>query len=68
MKSSKKIIGRTINIIRKRKRLTLKELADKLDSDKQYIWKLENGKINITAPCQKRGGSRLRKLRAINKH
>ena len=27
--------------------LTLKELADKLDTDKQYIWKLENGKISM---------------------
>lgn len=28
--------------------LTLEELAHKLDTDKQYIWNLENGKINMS--------------------
>lgn len=28
--------------------LTLKELADKLDVEKQYVWRLENGKINMS--------------------
>lgn len=28
--------------------LTLEELADKLNTDRHYIWKLENGKINMS--------------------
>ena len=28
--------------------MTLQELADLLQVDRQYIWKLENGKINMT--------------------
>lgn len=28
--------------------LTLEELAQKLDTDRHYIWKLENGKTNMT--------------------
>jgi transcriptional regulator with XRE-family HTH domain len=26
----------------------MKELADRLDLDRQYVWKLENGKINMS--------------------
>lgn len=48
MESSRKIIGRIIKRFRKKKGLTLNELADKLDVDRQYIWKLENGKKNIS--------------------
>ena len=28
--------------------LTLQELGDKLDVDRQYVWRLENGKINMS--------------------
>lgn len=28
--------------------MTLQELADLLQVDRQYVWKLENGKINMT--------------------
>lgn len=34
---------------RKRKGLTQQELADHLNSDRQYVCKLEKGKVNITA-------------------
>ena len=47
-KSSKIIIGRLIKLQRKMQGLTLQELGDKLDVDRQYVWKLENGKINMT--------------------
>jgi len=48
VKSSKIIIGRIIKFQRKRKGFTLQELADKLEVDRQYIWKLENGRINVS--------------------
>lgn len=28
--------------------LTLNELAEKLNTDRQYIWNIENGKINMS--------------------
>ncbi|MBL7936107.1 MAG: helix-turn-helix transcriptional regulator [Bacteroidia bacterium] len=28
--------------------LTLNELAEKMSTDRQYIWNIENGKINFT--------------------
>lgn len=48
MISSKIIIGKKIKILRKQKRFTLDEFAHKLDVDRQYVWKMENGKKNMT--------------------
>jgi len=48
MSSSKKIIGRIIKQQRKKIGLTLEELATRLEVDRQYIWKMENGKKNIS--------------------
>jgi transcriptional regulator with XRE-family HTH domain len=48
MRGSKKIIGERIKTKRKLKKFTLNELATKLDVDKQYIWNLEMGNINMT--------------------
>ena len=48
MKKSKSIIGRTIKYRRKKLGLTLQELANLLEVDRQYVWKLENGKINMS--------------------
>jgi len=48
VKSSREIIGRIIKLQRKMKGFTLQELADKLDVDRQYVWRLENGKINMS--------------------
>lgn len=45
---AKQIIGKRIELLRKQKRLTQQELADLLETDRQYIWKLEKGKINMT--------------------
>lgn len=28
--------------------LTLNELAEKMGTDRQYIWNIENGKVNFT--------------------
>ena len=46
--SSKKIIGQKIKFFREKNKLTQQELADLIDVDRQYVWKLENGKKNIT--------------------
>lgn len=48
MNSSKKIIGRIIKYQRKKIGITLEELATRLDVDRQYVWKMENGKKNIS--------------------
>ncbi len=48
LESSKEIIGKMIKNIRKEKNITQQELADLLGVDRQYIWRLENGKINFT--------------------
>jgi transcriptional regulator with XRE-family HTH domain len=46
--TSKEIIGKIIKLQREKSNLTLQELADQLGVDRQYIWRLENGKINMT--------------------
>lgn len=38
-----------IVVQRKKNNMTQQQLALLLDVDRQYIWRLENGKINITA-------------------
>ena len=48
LKISRKIFGRIIRRERKKKELSLKELADKLNIDRQYVWRMENGKVNMS--------------------
>ena len=48
MKSSKEIIGTMIKSRRKERDFTQKQLADLLEVDRQYVWRLENGKVNFT--------------------
>jgi len=48
MNSSKTVIGKMIKDLRKEKNLSQQELADLLDVDRQYVWRIENGKINLT--------------------
>jgi transcriptional regulator with XRE-family HTH domain len=48
MRTSKKIIGLMIKARRQEKEITPQQLADMLDVNRQYIWRLENGKINLT--------------------
>jgi len=48
MRSSKEIIGSMIKSRRKEKDFTQKQLADLLEVDRQYVWRLENGKVNFT--------------------
>jgi DNA-binding XRE family transcriptional regulator len=48
MSSSKKIIGKIIKYHRKKIGFTMEELANRLEVDRQYIWKMENGKKNVS--------------------
>jgi transcriptional regulator with XRE-family HTH domain len=48
MKDSKTIIGSMIKAKRIEKKITQQQLADLLNVDRQYIWRIENGKINLT--------------------
>ncbi len=48
MHTGKEIIGKRIKLLREEKNMTQQELADLLNVDKQYVWKLENGKKNLT--------------------
>jgi len=46
--NSKKIIGKIIKARREEKKITQSELADLLFIDRQYVWRIENGEINVT--------------------
>lgn len=46
--NAKIFIGQQIKKHRINELLTLQQLADKLNVDRHYVWKLENGKINLT--------------------
>jgi transcriptional regulator with XRE-family HTH domain len=46
--TSRGVIGGMIRHRRKEKRMTQQGLADLLLVDRQYIWRMENGKINLT--------------------
>ena len=46
--NSKKIIGRAIKHERKKKKFTQQDLADRLDTERNYVCRLEAGKINLT--------------------
>ncbi len=48
MATSRTIIGRIINYHRKQKPMTLEALGNTIGKDRQYMWKVENGKINIS--------------------
>lgn len=48
MATSREILGSIINFHRKQKPMTLQALGDKIGKDRQYMWKVENGKINIS--------------------
>ena len=48
MKSSKEILGSLIKSRRLERNFTQKQLADLLEVDRQYVWRLENGRVNFT--------------------
>ena len=49
MATSRNIIGKTIKYLREKKGMSQQALSEKLGVDRQYVWRLENGKINISA-------------------
>ncbi len=48
MNKSREIIGRMIKVKREQKEISQQALGDLLQVDRQYIWRLENGKVNLT--------------------
>ena len=47
-KTSKEVVGLIIEKNRRKKNISQQELADLLEVDRQYVWRLENGKVNLT--------------------
>ena len=45
----KKLIGGRITFLRKQQNLTQQQLADILEIEKQYMFRIEQGQVNITA-------------------
>lgn len=48
MNKSREIIGRMIKAKRQDKNISQQGLGDLLGVDRQYIWRIENGKVNLT--------------------
>lgn len=46
--TAKEIVGRKVRRLREEKNMTQQELADLVKADRQYIYKVEAGKKNIT--------------------
>ena len=46
--TSRLILAKAIAIARKQTGLTQSQLAKRLKKDRQYIWRIENARINIT--------------------
>ena len=48
MAASKYILGQTIKQHREEQDMPQQELANRIGCDRQYLWKVENGKINMS--------------------
>jgi transcriptional regulator with XRE-family HTH domain len=46
--TAKEIVGKRIKILRTQKNMTLQQLADEIKVDRQYVWNIENGEVNLT--------------------
>ncbi|MBS1596077.1 MAG: helix-turn-helix transcriptional regulator [Bacteroidetes bacterium] len=46
--TAKEIVGMRLKILRQKRNMTLQQLADKINSDRQYVWNIENGDVNLT--------------------
>ncbi len=46
--SSKQIIGKRIKHLRVQRNMTLQQLADLINVDRQYVWNIESGTVNLT--------------------
>ncbi len=49
MATSRNILGLQIKLLREKQGLSQQALSEKMGVDRQYIWKMENGRINISA-------------------
>ncbi len=46
--TTKAIIGRKIKFFREKNKLTQQELGDLIGADRQYVWRVETGKISMS--------------------
>jgi len=46
--TAKVIVGKRIKMLRKQNNMTLQQLADLIKADRQYVWNIENGEVNLT--------------------
>jgi len=44
----KQLVGKLVKYHRVKKKLSQQNLADMLHVERQYVWKIENGRINLT--------------------
>jgi len=49
MATSRNIIGLQLKLLREKKKISQQALSEKIGCDRQYVWKVENGHINISA-------------------
>jgi len=42
------LVGKRIRFLRKEKNMTLQQLAFLIKADRQYVWNIENGEVNLT--------------------
>ena len=46
--TGRKIVGKQIKTLRLQNNMTLQQLADLIKADRQYVWNIENGDVNLT--------------------
>lgn len=46
--TAKVIIGQRVKFFRMKNNLTQQELADLIGADRQYVWRIEQGKISMS--------------------
>lgn len=46
--TNRRLVGKLIKLHRKEKGLSLQDLANLLSTDRQYIWRIEKGHVNLS--------------------
>lgn len=49
MATSRNILGLQLKLLREKKGLSQQALSEKIGCDRQYVWKIESGNINVSA-------------------
>lgn len=44
---AKVIVGKRIRMLRKQNNMTLRQLPDEIKVDRQYVWNIKNGEVNL---------------------